>query len=152
MAGSLVGLRATNSQTVKQRPCDIYAAESTPCVAAHSTVRSLYAKIYRRTISGEESFRRRHPKHRRHYYGKVYIASDGNGANPWDTTSLWSDDTSFIVSPPWSAIGRGSRTNSKKRACDASTRRVRRSSKFKLRDAIIRRCAVYPSRCCCLLS
>jgi Alpha-L-arabinofuranosidase B, catalytic len=44
MAGSLVGLRATNSQTIKQRPCDIYAAESTPCVAAHSTVRSLYAK------------------------------------------------------------------------------------------------------------
>jgi hypothetical protein len=26
-----------------QRPCDIYAAASTPCVAAHSTVRALYA-------------------------------------------------------------------------------------------------------------
>jgi hypothetical protein len=41
-------------------------------------------------------------KYIRHYYGKVYIASDGNGTNPWDTTVLWTDDTSFIVSPPWS--------------------------------------------------
>src|ERR1700730_13784321 len=44
MAGSLVGLRATHSEIIKQRPCDIYAAGHTPCVAAHSTVRSLYAK------------------------------------------------------------------------------------------------------------
>jgi hypothetical protein len=44
-----------------------------------------------------------HPtKYIRHYYGKIYVASDGNGTNPWDTTVLWSDDTSFIVSPPWS--------------------------------------------------
>ena len=40
-------------------------------------------------------------KYIRHYDGRVYIASDGNGTNPWDTTALWSDDTSFIVSPPW---------------------------------------------------
>jgi hypothetical protein len=40
-------------------------------------------------------------KYIRHYYGKVYIAGDG-GTNPWDTTALWTDDTSFIVSPPWS--------------------------------------------------
>jgi non-reducing end alpha-L-arabinofuranosidase len=44
IAGSLVGLRATHSEIIKQRPCDIYAAGHTPCVAAHSTVRSLYAK------------------------------------------------------------------------------------------------------------
>jgi non-reducing end alpha-L-arabinofuranosidase len=41
-------------------------------------------------------------KYIRHYYGKVYIASDGDGTNPWDTTVLWTDDASFIVSPPWS--------------------------------------------------
>jgi hypothetical protein len=41
-------------------------------------------------------------KYIRHYYGKVYIASDGDGTNPWDTTVLWTDDVSFIVSPPWS--------------------------------------------------
>jgi non-reducing end alpha-L-arabinofuranosidase len=41
-------------------------------------------------------------KYIRHYYGKVYIASDGDGANPWDATALWTDDVSFIVSPPWS--------------------------------------------------
>jgi non-reducing end alpha-L-arabinofuranosidase len=44
MAGILMDLPATHSETIKQRPCDIYAAAKTPCVAAHSTVRSLYAK------------------------------------------------------------------------------------------------------------
>ena len=44
MTGSLTGFCAAHSGTVKQRPCDIYAAVDTPCVAAHSTVRSLYAK------------------------------------------------------------------------------------------------------------
>jgi non-reducing end alpha-L-arabinofuranosidase len=43
--GSLIGLRATYSETIEQRPCDIYAAGNTPCVAAHSTVRALYAKF-----------------------------------------------------------------------------------------------------------
>lgn len=41
-AGSLIGLRPADSMTVKRKPCDIYAAANTPCVAAHSTVRSLY--------------------------------------------------------------------------------------------------------------
>src|SRR5580704_2372247 len=44
MAGSLIALRSAHSEIIKQRPCDIYAAGNTPCVAAHSTVRSLYAK------------------------------------------------------------------------------------------------------------
>jgi hypothetical protein len=41
-------------------------------------------------------------KYLRHYGGKVYIASNGNGTNPWDAAELWTDDASFIVSPPWS--------------------------------------------------
>ena len=41
-------------------------------------------------------------KYIRHYDGKVYIAGDGDGTNPWDTTAHWTDDVSFIVSPPWS--------------------------------------------------
>jgi non-reducing end alpha-L-arabinofuranosidase len=41
-------------------------------------------------------------KYIRHYYGKLYIAGDGDGTNPWDSTAHWADDTSFIVSPPWS--------------------------------------------------
>lgn len=40
-------------------------------------------------------------KYIRHYYGKIYIASDGDGTNPWDTTVHWTDDVSFIVGPPW---------------------------------------------------
>ncbi|NUS16681.1 MAG: alpha-L-arabinofuranosidase [Streptomyces sp.] len=41
-AGVLAGSAAT-SQAASQQPCDIYAAGGTPCVAAHSTVRALYA-------------------------------------------------------------------------------------------------------------
>ncbi len=44
LVGSLVDPCVTHSEIVKQRPCDIYAAGHTPCVAAHSTVRSLYAR------------------------------------------------------------------------------------------------------------
>lgn len=46
-------------------------------------------------------------KYIRHYYGRVYIASDGDGPNSWDTTVPWTDDASFIVSPPWSSADRG---------------------------------------------
>src|SRR6516165_1765828 len=40
-AGLLAG--AGTSQAAVMLPCDIYAAANTPCVAAHSTVRALYA-------------------------------------------------------------------------------------------------------------
>jgi hypothetical protein len=40
-AGMAVG--ATASQAATMLPCDIYAAAGTPCVAAHSTTRALYA-------------------------------------------------------------------------------------------------------------
>ncbi|MCX4744717.1 alpha-L-arabinofuranosidase B [Kitasatospora sp. NBC_01287] len=40
--GVLVGT-ATTSQAASQQACDIYAAGGTPCVAAHSTTRALYA-------------------------------------------------------------------------------------------------------------
>src|SRR5580693_7163082 len=42
LAGLLAG-HATPSRAATQGPCDIYAAASTPCVAAHSTTRALYA-------------------------------------------------------------------------------------------------------------
>ncbi len=41
-AGSLIGAPGT-SQAAVSLPCDIYAAAGTSCVAAHSTVRALYA-------------------------------------------------------------------------------------------------------------
>ncbi|MFJ9615344.1 alpha-L-arabinofuranosidase B [Streptomyces noursei] len=40
-AGALT--TATPSQAADQRPCDLYAAAGTPCVAAHSSTRALYA-------------------------------------------------------------------------------------------------------------
>ncbi len=45
-------------------------------------------------------------KYIRHYYGKVYIAGDGDDKNPWDAKALWSDDASFVVGPPWSPVDR----------------------------------------------
>src|SRR5689334_3407565 len=41
-AGVLTGT-ATTSQAATSGPCDLYAAGGTPCVAAHSTTRALYA-------------------------------------------------------------------------------------------------------------
>lgn len=39
-------------------------------------------------------------KYIRHFFFWGFIASEG-GANPWDTTTLWRDDVSWIVSPPF---------------------------------------------------
>jgi hypothetical protein len=42
--GALIGgSGATLARAATQEPCDIYAAGGTPCVAAHSTTRALYA-------------------------------------------------------------------------------------------------------------
>jgi len=43
LAAGLFTATATTSQAATQQPCDIYAAGGTPCVAAHSTTRALYA-------------------------------------------------------------------------------------------------------------
>src|SRR6185369_5645781 len=43
LAAGLLAATATVSQAAAQGPCDIYAAGGTPCVAAHSTTRALYA-------------------------------------------------------------------------------------------------------------
>jgi non-reducing end alpha-L-arabinofuranosidase len=42
-AGAVVAGAAPRAQAAGQGPCDIYAAGGTPCVAAHSTTRALYA-------------------------------------------------------------------------------------------------------------
>lgn len=41
-------------------------------------------------------------KYIRHYDYVVYIASDG-GSNPWDTPTLWPDDTTWRVDQPWAS-------------------------------------------------
>jgi hypothetical protein len=41
--GALAAVGATPSRAATQEPCDIYSAGGTPCVAAHSTTRALYA-------------------------------------------------------------------------------------------------------------
>src|SRR5437868_7176631 len=42
-AGALFAGGAAPAQAATSLPCDIYAAAGTPCVAAHSTVRALFA-------------------------------------------------------------------------------------------------------------
>ena len=42
-AGAMVASSAPPARAATQGPCDIYAAGGTPCVAAHSTTRALYA-------------------------------------------------------------------------------------------------------------
>jgi len=38
----------------------------------------------------------------RAFENTVYLASDGPpGTNPWDTTTSWADDTSWLVAAPW---------------------------------------------------
>jgi hypothetical protein len=39
-------------------------------------------------------------KYIRHYAYNVYIASNG-GSNAWDSSNLWSDDTSWLAASPW---------------------------------------------------
>jgi hypothetical protein len=41
--GALVAVGGAPASAASQGPCDIYAAAGTPCVAAHSTTRALYA-------------------------------------------------------------------------------------------------------------
>jgi non-reducing end alpha-L-arabinofuranosidase len=41
--GGLLAAGATPARAATQEPCDIYASAGTPCVAAHSTTRALYA-------------------------------------------------------------------------------------------------------------
>src|SRR5262245_65691187 len=41
--GGLLAGNATSARAATQEPCDIYAAAGTPCVAAHSTTRALFA-------------------------------------------------------------------------------------------------------------
>jgi hypothetical protein len=43
LGGLIAGGAGTPSRAATQEPCDIYAAGGTPCVAAHSTTRALYA-------------------------------------------------------------------------------------------------------------
>src|SRR5580692_5956046 len=43
LGGLLAASGATPSRAATQEPCDIYAAAGTPCVAAHSTTRALFA-------------------------------------------------------------------------------------------------------------
>ena len=37
----------------------------------------------------------------RAFENTVYLASNGPGTNPWDTTTSWAEDSSWVVAAPW---------------------------------------------------
>ena len=83
-AGIVIGLRATHSETIKQRPC-VTRAGNTPCVAAHSTVRSLYAKyagVGRRKV-GQAHAHGLHQVVDRAGGDALHIGLLQKGADPW---------------------------------------------------------------------
>ncbi|MER7581176.1 arabinofuranosidase catalytic domain-containing protein [Kitasatospora sp. NPDC097691] len=63
LVGALAGATATSgvAQAAAQGPCDVYAAGGTPCVAAHSTTRALYARyagpLYQVRRSSDQALR-----------------------------------------------------------------------------------------------
>jgi len=86
-AGLTVGAGAASAAT--QEPCDIYAAAGTPCVAAHSTTRALYAAydgpLYQVRRSSDSSTT------------DVYPLSAGGAANAATQNSFCSGTTCVIT-------------------------------------------------------
>jgi len=88
-AGVTVGVGAGSASAATQEPCDIYAAADTPCVAAHSTTRALYAAydgpLYqvRRASDGTTT--------------DVYPLSAGGAANAATQNSFCSGTTCVIT-------------------------------------------------------
>ena len=64
MAGAVVTMGATPAAAATQEPCDIYAAAGTPCVAAHSTTRALYAAYDGPLYQVQPRLRQHHHQHR----------------------------------------------------------------------------------------
>ena len=80
---------ASTAQAATQLPCDIYSSYSTPCVAAHSTVRALYAaydgplyKVQRLSDSTSD---------------EIYPLSTGGYANAATQNTFCSGTTCFIT-------------------------------------------------------
>ena len=63
MAAAGVTVGATAAAAATQEPCDIYAAGGTPCVAAHSTTRALYAAYDGHLYQVRRVLRQHHHEH-----------------------------------------------------------------------------------------
>jgi hypothetical protein len=96
-AGLLVGTAST-SQAAAQGPCDIYAAGGTPCVAAHSTTRALYAayngSLYQVKRSSDSAVL------------NIGVLSAGGYANAAAQDSFCAD-TSCVITVVYDQSGRG---------------------------------------------
>ena len=80
---------AATAQAATQLPCDIYASYSTPCVAAHSTVRALYAAydgpLYKVERASDSTST------------EIYPLATGGYANAATQTSFCASTTCYIT-------------------------------------------------------
>src|SRR5258707_15788224 len=97
VAGLLAG-GGTPSRAATQEPCDIYASAGTPCVAAHSTTRALYAayngSLYQVRRSSDNTTR------------DIGVLSPGGYANPATQDSFCSG-TTCVITIIYDQTGRG---------------------------------------------
>ena len=89
-SAGLLGGTAAPSRAATQQPCDIYAAADTPCVAAHSTTRALYAAydgaLYQVERASDDTTT------------DVYPVSTGGVANAATQDSFWECSSSRGIS------------------------------------------------------
>jgi hypothetical protein len=104
-------------------PCDVYAAASAPCVAAHSTTRALYASYKRPALPGPASVRRQDLGHRRRPAGGVARARMQGGYANAACTRTRSAPTRIAGSPPSTTNPPSTTISSMRRAADSAARR-----------------------------
>jgi hypothetical protein len=96
-----VAMGGAPARATTPEPCDILSTAGDPCVAAYSTVRALSSydgPLYQVQRASDDHG---NPAlYIRHYNGTLYVASDG-GSDPWDATTSWTDDVSFVPTPAW---------------------------------------------------
>ncbi|HTJ69852.1 MAG TPA: alpha-L-arabinofuranosidase B [Actinospica sp.] len=89
LAAVTLGIASAPAHAATEEPCDIYAAAGTPCVAAHSTTRALYAAydgaLYRVERASDDTFE------------DIGVLSAGGAADAAEQDSFCADTTCTIT-------------------------------------------------------
>ena len=89
-----------------QGPCDIYGAAGTPCVAAHSTTRALYAVLQRPALPGQAPVGRQDPGHRRRPARRV-AGPDAGGYADAAAQDAFCANTICVINRIYDQSGKG---------------------------------------------
>jgi hypothetical protein len=98
LSGALIGIGSAPAQAADPKPCDIYASGGTPCVAAHSTVRSLYS-----TYNGNLYQVRRSSDNTTRNVGVLAAGGTADAA----TQDSFCTNTSCVITVVYDQSGRG---------------------------------------------